>query len=225
MSKTISRVILFAALLAPATASAKHAKKAAPAPAEPPPDDAPAADPAPPAPSATSPASAPTEAPPAVTETPARSDAEVSKRLGVGYKAGNGWGFIGGDVIINVVDHVSLDLQLNWDREDVGGGRLASGWAFGGEVQLSLKSGQVSSPYLGLGLSRGSLSLDDISASGFWYFANAGYEFRWRSGLGILLGLGIIHVTGVHAQSATNQLDLSGATGPNLEAGLRYMFM
>ena len=46
---------------------------------------------------------------------PAQAPEEsISKHVGVGYKIGNGLGFVGGDIIISPVDHLTLDLQANW---------------------------------------------------------------------------------------------------------------
>jgi hypothetical protein len=44
----------------------------------------------------------------------AEPEVEASKKLGVGYKIGNGLGFVGADVIIVPVEHLSLDLQGNY---------------------------------------------------------------------------------------------------------------
>ena len=38
----------------------------------------------------------------------------AEKKLGVGYKIGNGLGFVGADVIIAPVEHFALDLQANY---------------------------------------------------------------------------------------------------------------
>src|SRR4051794_1657238 len=37
----------------------------------------------------------------------------TSTHLGVGYKIGNGIGFLGGDLIISPIPHLALDLQAN----------------------------------------------------------------------------------------------------------------
>ena len=229
MSKTLSSLVLTIALLAPAAASAKRTKKAAPEPAATeaaPADEAPAAAPAsaPPADTTAGPPPA-APSPPVATSAGAPTDEVVRKRVGVGYKIGNGMGFVGGDIVVNVVDHLALDVQANWMSEDVGNQQTATGWGFGAEAQLFLKAGQVSSPYLGLGLLRASMSVGDATASATGYFANVGYEFRWSWGLGILLGLGGGYIGSVHAQSATQSIDVPAGGSFNLEAGLRYMFL
>lgn len=174
------------------------------------------------------PAVARAEAPPPAPVATAESDAPPpapSKRLGVGYKIGNGLGFFGGDIIVNVVDHLALDVQANWLSIDGGGDGTATGWGLGGEAQVFLKAGQVSSPFLAVGLAHAHLALHDVTGSATGYFANAGYEFRWRSGLGILLGAGVGDVPSVHASSPEATLDTSGGVYFNIEAGVRFMFL
>jgi hypothetical protein len=229
MSKIIPSLILTAALLAPAAANAKRARRTAPpaptsteaapdasAPAATAPDAAPSPDAAGAAPD-------PAAAPVATVATAPSEDAR--KRLGVGYKIGNGLGFVGGDVIINIVDHLSLDLQAHRLSFDAGPDGTATGWGLGAEAQLFLKAGQVSSPYLGLGLATAHLSLQDVTGSATGYFANLGYEFRWSWGLGILLGAGAGYIGSVHATSPEASISTSGGAYFNIEGGLRYMFL
>lgn len=113
--RIVPQLILCGVLLTPAAATAKRAKQAPPVepPAdEEPPETAPANDNA--TPGGGVPATE-TSPPPA----PAEPEEPSSKRLGLGYKIGNGLGFVGADVIVNVVDHLSLDLQVNHESTDV----------------------------------------------------------------------------------------------------------
>jgi len=160
--------------------------------------------------------------------TSARADESAgevaSKRLGVGYKIGNGLGFVGADVIIVPMDHLSLDLQANYLSVGTDAG-TATGYGLAPSVQAHLFKGQVSSPYLGLGYVFASLSLDTITSSTSGFFANVGYDWRWSSGLGILVGAGVAHLGNVHATNGVETLDRPGGTLFNLEVGLRYMFL
>lgn len=140
------------------------------------------------------------------------------KRLGVGYKAGNGIGFAGADLIITVMPNVVLDLQV----AAVTG--FDSGFALAPAVQGYLRA-QGSSPYLGAGLQYVRVTLDDTTASGTGYFANIGYEWKWDGGLGIQLGGGVQYLGKITAQSATQMATLEGGFNPNLEIGLRYRFL
>jgi hypothetical protein len=146
------------------------------------------------------------------------------KHLGIGYKIGNGWGFLGGDVIISPVDHLSIDLQANTFSYAEPGG-TATGYALAPGVQGRLYAGQISSPYLGIGYEYGKLSLNEVNVTLTGFFMNVGYEWRWESGLGILLGGGFNHISGARATNGIDTVDYAGGNLPNLEAGLRYMFL
>ena len=161
---------------------------------------------------------------PALAQKEPPPDEIASKRLGVGYKIGNGLGFVGADVIVTLVGHVTLDLQANWFSV-ASEGSSASGYGVAPSLQLHLFKGQVSSPYLGLGYIYASASLDGVTASASGAFANAGYEWRWASGLGILLGGGVAYLGSVHATNGVETVDAPGGTHFNLEVGLRYMFL
>ncbi|HEY7373099.1 MAG TPA: hypothetical protein VIF57_13125 [Polyangia bacterium] len=148
----------------------------------------------------------------------------ASKRLGVGYKIGNGLGFVGGDVIVSPIDHLTLDLQANWFAVS-SNGTSANGYGIAPAAQFHLFKGQVSSPYIGLGYVYASLTLDGVTASASGAFANVGYEWRWRSGLGILLGGGVGYLGTVRATNGVETVESPGGTHFNLETGLRFMFL
>ncbi|HVU51824.1 MAG TPA: hypothetical protein VHL80_14105 [Polyangia bacterium] len=142
------------------------------------------------------------------------------KKLGVGYKIGNGLGFLGADVIIAPVEHLAVDAQLNY-QSDAG----ASGTGFVVAAQGRLKGGQASTPYLGLGFLHESLTLASDSRSVSGFVANLGYEWRWDQGLGILLGGGIAHVPEIEVSDGFVTVKKDGGWLPNLEFGLRWMFL
>jgi hypothetical protein len=142
--------------------------------------------------------------------------------LGIGYKIGNGVGLVGGDIVINPINHVSLDLQANYASVATSVG-TASGFALVPGLQLHLKARQESSPYIGAAFIYLKLSANDESVSATAAAFNAGYEWKWNSGLGILLGGGVAHMMNV---SASNGVTYSGkGTFLNIEFGVRYMFM
>jgi hypothetical protein len=72
---------------------------------------------------------------------------------------------------------------------------------------------------------RTALVLPVPTSSATGEFFNAGYEWRWSSGLGILLGGGINHLCQVKATNGVETVETPGGTNPNLEVGLRYMFL
>lgn len=148
-----------------------------------------------------------------------------SKRLGVGYKLGNGIGFLGADLIVNVVDHVGLDLHGAYFSVETSGGESGTGYAFAPAVHGELFTGQRSTPYLALGMQYAHLTVGDAAGSGFGGFANIGYEWKWKSGFGIQLGGGVQYLQKVEATSGNLMLMTGGKVNPNIEFGLRYMFL
>jgi hypothetical protein len=149
----------------------------------------------------------------------------VRKHLGVGFKIGNGMGLVGGDILISPIDHLTLDLQASYLSTGVSGGGTATGYGLAPTVQGHLFAGQRSSPYIGVGLLYATLTLDDVTASATGVVGNVGYEWRWTSGLGILLGGGVGHLGNVHATDGVTTIDSPGSTHFNIEAGLRFMFL
>jgi hypothetical protein len=161
--------------------------------------------------------------PPPVETSPA-AEAVASKKLGVGYKIGNGLGFVGGDVIVSPIEHLSFDLQANWFRIS-SNGSSASGYGLAPAAQVHLLAGNVSSPYMALGFLYATLTREGVTASAKGFFVNLGYEWRWGSGLGILLGGGVNHLGAIHVTNGVDTLDAPGGTNVNIEVGLRYMFL
>jgi hypothetical protein len=148
----------------------------------------------------------------------------AEKKLGVGYKLGNGLGFVGADIIVAPIEHLAVDLQVNYESFSEPNGS-ATGVGFAPSIQGRLNGSQLSTPYLGVGWVHASLSLQNVSASVSGFFANAGYEWRWDSGLGILLGGGVAHLGAVHATDGVTTITRNGGWFPNLEFGVRYMFL
>jgi hypothetical protein len=142
------------------------------------------------------------------------------RKLGVGYKIGNGLGFVGADVIIAPVEHVALDAQINY-LSDHG----ATGTGFAATVQGRFFGNQRSTPYIGLGFVHASLTLGSQTGSLSGFLANVGYEWRWNEGLGILLGGGLAHVPSVTVTDGVTTVEEAGGWLPNLEFGVRYMFL
>jgi hypothetical protein len=203
MSHRLVFAVAFLGLAWGTLASATAVAQTAPPPSSPPP-------PLPPVASA-APSAVPSPPPP-------------EKRLGVGFKIGNGLGFVGGDLIVAPIDHLAFDLQASWlsDKLDTG---TATGYGFAPGVQGRLFAGQVSTPYVALGLLYAHLALNGVTASATGFFMNIGYEWRWDFGLGILLGAGVGHLGTVHATDGVTSLDSPGGTHFNLEAGVRYSFL
>jgi|SRR5450631_703383 len=147
--------------------------------------------------------------------------------VGVGYKIGNGIGFVGADLVLRLVPHVVFDLQANYVSltEPVYGGasQTVTGYGLAPMVQFQLKPiGHT--PYLGVGMVYVHESLNGVTASATGLLVNAGYEWRFASGVGVLLGGGIAYVGKISATDGTTTIEQSGGLIPNLEIGVRYYF-
>jgi hypothetical protein len=151
--------------------------------------------------------------------------AQPDKMLGVGYKLGDGIGLYGADVIVHPVPHLYVDLYGTYVSLSTSTGDSVTGYAIAPAVQVQLHDGGRSTPYLAVGTQYVHLTLLDATGSGNGVFANAGYEWKWQSGLGILLGGGIQYITKVEASNGVMTYTMGGVAAPNLEFGVRYMFL
>ena len=151
--------------------------------------------------------------------TPAHAEEEVeARKIGVGYKIGNGIGFLGGDIVLRLIPHVAFDLQASYASIDT-----LTGYGLAPTVQFQLKDAGHT-PYLGGGLQYANLSNSTEGGYATGFVINAGYEWRFANGLGILVGGGIQDLGTVHVTRGTASGTGSGGVNPNLEAGVRYFF-
>jgi hypothetical protein len=158
----------------------------------------------------------------------ARAEETEARPVGVGYKIGNGIGFLGADVIVRAIPYVAFDLQANYLSESVDDGSgttgTATGYGFAPTVQLQLKP-VGHTPYLGVGFAYVHLSLGDVTGSASALLANLGYEWRFASGVGVLLGGGIADIGSISAMGADGRtISESGGLHFNIEASVRYYF-
>jgi hypothetical protein len=142
--------------------------------------------------------------------------------IGAGYKIGNGVGFMGADIVARL-PHLSVDLQANYLSAGEPGGQTATGWAIAPTLDAQLRS-VGHTPYIGVGLVYLHLSLEGVTATATGYLFNAGYEWRFDSGIGILVGGGFAYVPKVQATNGTTTISENIGFAPNLEAGVRYFF-
>jgi hypothetical protein len=164
---------------------------------------------------------------------PVRAEELVERKLGVGYKVGNGIGFEGGDLIYRAFPHVSFELQINYcaitDSLPDGTALSFSGVGFAPAVHAQLRP-LGHTPYLSAGLiyvrmdaSHEGDSVGNTSGAGF--FANAGYEWRFASGIGVIVGAGVNDILTLHAETAFASATKTGnEVNFNLEGGIRYYF-
>ena len=153
-------------------------------------------------------------------------ETEVNK-LGVGFKIGNGLGILGADVLVRAVPHVALDLQANYVSVSSTDGSVtttARGFGLAPTVQLQLKPiGHT--PYVGLGLVYARLKAGDVTGSATGFLINVGYEWRFASGVGVLVGGGAADVGEIRATNGIEMVSRPGGWLLNLEAGVRWYFL
>jgi hypothetical protein len=90
-------------------------------------------------------------------------------------------------------------------------------------VQLPLHDDR-STPYVAAGVTYVDLSLGLVESKAFGYFANAGYELRWK-GFGLVLGAGVLRSPPVRSINGALTVAGAGQLGFNFEAGLRYQLL
>lgn len=158
---------------------------------------------------------------------PAQAEETDPHPVGIGYKIGNGIGFVGADFLLRLVPHVVFDLQANYvslsETDYAGASQSVTGYGLAPTVQFQLKPiGHT--PYLGIGMVYVHESLNDVTGSATGLLVNAGYEWRFVSGVGVLVGGGIAAVGKISATDGTTTIEQSGGVHPNLEVGVRYYF-
>jgi|GEM_PF-1822952 len=168
----------------------------------------------------------PTPYPPAAQPEPAPSVVEPAKatHFGVGYKIGNGLGLLGGDIILSPLPQVVLDLQANTFSVNTDYG-TATGFGIAPALQLELRPPGISTPYIGAGYVYAKLGLNDVTASASGVFINAGYEWKWSFGMGIILGGGLCYLGKIEATDGSTTISQGAQWFPTLEFGLRFMFL
>lgn len=168
---------------------------------------------------------APNSGKPTLTRRPVFSRGRVSIRCPFIYN-GNGLGFIGADVLRRLVPHVVFDLQANYVSVAelvYGASQTVTGYGLAPTVQFQLKPiGHT--PYLGIGMVYVHESLNNVTASATGLLINAGYEWRFASGVGVLVGGGIDDLGKVSATDGTTTIQQPGGVLFNLEIGVRYYF-
>jgi hypothetical protein len=137
---------------------------------------------------------------------------------------GNGLGFLGADAILSPLPHVAFDLQISvFSVPTTSGTAVGVGWA--PMLQLYFNDPGRSTAYLGVGWIHAAASLNGIHASVDGVAANLGYEWKWQSCFGILLGAGVTKLGDATASDATSTVSIDGGVHFNLEFGLRYMLI
>jgi hypothetical protein len=170
------------------------------------------------------PPAAPGAVPTAEPATPGVAATPHERMFGLGYKAGNGIGFLGADLVIDPIPHLGVDLQAAFMPVSTNTGETSNIYAVAPALDYYLFAGDRSTPYISAGVVYASLKLGGASASALGTFANVGYEWKWPFGLGVQLGGGVGYIAKAEATDGTTMVSIGGKLNPNLEIGLRYMF-
>jgi hypothetical protein len=144
--------------------------------------------------------------------------------LGLGLKIGNGLGVIGGDLIVSPIPHVVLDLQANTLSANTDMG-TATGFGLAPALQFDIREPGRSTPYVGVGYVYARLSVEDASGWASGVFINAGYEWKWSFGMGLILGGGVAYLGEIKGNNAGTTFSKPSQILPNLEFGIRFMFL
>ena len=161
---------------------------------------------------AVSAAGAAPDAPPAMAEQELREPA-----FGLGYHPGNFIGPLAFDVVVEPMSHVAFDLQVGYWRRDNG----VRGLGLGPQVQWKFRRGWQT-PYVGLVYRHEEVWADGVTASSKGGAVTAGWQFRWSSGFGVLLGAGILYQSAVTLEAPRAGYFSSGGTYGTYEIGVRY---
>ena len=138
--------------------------------------------------------------------------------VGVGYHLGNFIGPLAFDVIGRLLPHIALDLQVGyWSSDGVHGLGVAP------QLQWEFLRGWQT-PYLGLAFRYEEDWADGATAASKGGFVVAGWQFRWHSGFGALIGVGALYMTSLTLNSPGASYYSSGGLYGTYEVGVRYFF-
>ena len=140
--------------------------------------------------------------------------------VGVGFHAGNFIGPLAFDFIIRPLPHIAVDLQAGyWSSASD-----ARGLAVAPQLQWEFRRGWRSTPYAGLAFRYEEDWLEGVRATSKGGFLVGGWQFRWRSGFGVLLGGGVLYMTSVTLNTPRASYWSSGGWFGTYEVGARYFF-
>ena len=139
--------------------------------------------------------------------------------VGVGYHPGNFIGPLAFDVIVRPSPHIAADIQAGyWSLEND-----VHALAVAPQVQWEFLPGWQT-PYLGLGFRFEEAWSDGMKATSKGGFLVGGWQCRWRSGFGVLVGVGVLYRTSINLNSSTGGYYSSGGWSGTYEGGVRYFF-
>jgi len=142
--------------------------------------------------------------------------------LGVGFHPGNFVGPLAFDVILRPLPHIAIDVQAAASSSDPDLGVHTLQVA--PQLQWEFRRGWRSTPYVGLGYRYEEDRLDGVTATSKGGFLVGGWQFRWRSGFGVLVGGGVLYKTPLTLNTPVASTWSSGGWSGTYEVGARYFF-
>jgi hypothetical protein len=139
--------------------------------------------------------------------------------LGVGYHPGNFVGPLAFDVILRPLPHIAGDVQIGAWSLDNGVRALA----VAPQLQWEFRRGWQT-PHVGLGFRFEEVWSEGVTASSKGGFLVGGWQWRWQSGLGVLVGGGVLYRTPVTLNSPRAGYWSAGGFNGTYEVGVRYFF-
>jgi opacity protein-like surface antigen len=159
-------------------------------------------------------------APPATLRQAPTEPPQVPFRAGLGWHTGNGVGgplALGAGVLLR--DRVGFELQLGYTKDEM------TTYGIGSLARVYLLRRERVTPFLAAGFVLRRATLDSLGVTQLGVFANAGPEWRWPSGLRILLGAGVVFAPAARDSNSSASLEGEGGARLNLELGVRYLFI
>jgi hypothetical protein len=140
--------------------------------------------------------------------------------VGVGYHPGNFIGPLAFDVIVRPLPHVAVDLQAGyWTSQTDARGVVAAP-----QLQWEFRRGWRSTPYVGLAYRYEEGWSEGVKATSKGGFLVGGWQFRWRPGLAVLLGGGVLYMTPLALNGPRASYWRAGGWFGTYEVGVRYFF-
>ena len=157
---------------------------------------------------------APTVPPPMAEATAAREPI-----LGIGFHPGNFVGPLAFDVILRPLPHVAGDVQVGTQSV----GNNVRSLQVAPQIQWEFRR-RWQTPHVGLGFRYEEVWSDGVTASSKGGFLVSGWQWRWQSGLGVLVGGGVLYMAPVTLNAPRAGYWSSGGFYGTYEVGVRYFF-
>ena len=139
--------------------------------------------------------------------------------VGLGYHPGNFIGPLAFDVIVCPWSHLAFDLQVGyWSLEND-----VHGLGIGPQLQWRFLRGWQT-PYVATVFRYEEVWSDGVRADSKGGALIGGWQCRWQSGIGLLVGVGVLYMGPITLSSPAAGYYSSGGVYGTYEVGVRYFF-